>query len=107
MKQDYHDLKAEFFKTLAHPLRLEILDHLRAGEKSVTDLQTLLKADQSAVSQQLARLRRSNMVFARKQGTTVYYSVPDPTLFDLLDSAQQMFHNQAEGTQAMLQQRMR
>lgn len=104
MKQPYHDIKAEFFKTLAHPLRLAILDQLRDGEKNVSDLQELLNVEQAAVSQQLARLRRGNMVFARKQGTTVFYSVPDPTLYDILDMVQTVFHNQVEGTQAILEQ---
>jgi ArsR family transcriptional regulator len=105
MKQEYHDFKAEFFKTLAHPVRLEILDHLRSGEKNVSELQALLDLDQSTVSQQLARLRRSNIVGSRKQGTVVYYTVQDPTIFDLLDVAQEIFSNHVIGTQTILDAR--
>ena len=102
MKQDYHVFKAEFFKTLAHPARLEILDQLRNGEKNVSELQELLGADQSTVSQQLARLRRSNIISGRRQGTAIYYTVRDPMIFDLLDVARQIFNNHLAGTQIML-----
>jgi DNA-binding transcriptional ArsR family regulator len=102
MKQDYHFFKAEFFKTLAHPTRVAILDNLREGEKKVSELQELLDADQSTVSQQLARLRRSNIIVGRKEGTTVYYSVRDPMIFDLLNVARQIFNNHLVSTQIML-----
>ena len=104
MNQPLHRFKAEFFKTLGHPARLAILDNLRGGEKSVRELEIALEADQSTVSQQLARLRASNIVEGRKEGTTVYYSVRDPMIFQLLDVARQIFNNQLVGTQDMLQQ---
>ncbi|RMD75745.1 MAG: ArsR family transcriptional regulator, partial [Chloroflexi bacterium] len=70
--------KAEFFKALGHPTRLAILDQLRAGERSVQELQQALAIEQSSVSQQLAVLRNKNIVDSRKEGTTVYYRVRDP-----------------------------
>ena len=82
MKQPIHRFKAEFFKTLGHPARLAILDHLREGERSVNELQALLGADQSTVSQQLAKLRNAHIVEPRKKGTTVFYSVRDFELGD-------------------------
>lgn len=104
MNQAVHRFKAEFFKTLAHPARLAILDHLRAGEKSVTELQALLDADQSTISQQLARLRSGNLVDTRKEGTTVYYSVRDPLIFQLMDVAREIFNRQLVSHQELLQQ---
>ncbi|MEP7284684.1 MAG: metalloregulator ArsR/SmtB family transcription factor [Chloroflexota bacterium] len=104
MNQPLHRFKAEFFKTLGHPARLAILDHLRDGEKSVNELQTLLEVDQSTVSQQLAKLRSTSIVESRKDGTTVYYSVSDPMIFKLLDVAREIFNNQLVGTKDMLQQ---
>ncbi len=104
MNQAVHRFKAEFFKTLAHPARLALLDHLRAGEKSVTELQALLDADQSTISQQLARLRSGNLVDTRKEGTTVYYSVRDPLIFQLMDVAREIFNRQLVSHQALLQQ---
>src|SRR5579859_1742657 len=104
MNQTIHQFKAEFFKILAHPARLAILDQLRTGEKSVNELQLAIGADQSTVSQQLARLRAGNIVDTRKEGTTVYYSVRDPMIFQLLDVAREIFNNQLIVTQDMLQQ---
>ena len=85
--------KAEFFKALAHPLRIRILDELRKGEVSVNDLGSRLKVEQSNLSQQLAVLRNRNILAARKDGQNVYYSVRDPQLFDLLDVARKIFNN--------------
>lgn len=104
MNQAIHNFKAEFFKMLAHPARLAILDHLRVGEKSVNELQVLLVADQSTISQQLARLRSGNLVDTRKEGTTVYYSVRDPMIFQLMDVAREIFNRQLISHQELLQQ---
>ncbi len=104
MNQVVHQFKADFFKTLSHPVRLALLDHLRNGEKSVNELQTLLEADQSTISQQLARLRSSNLVDTRKHGTTVYYSVHDPMIFQLMDVAKEIFNRHLISHQELLQQ---
>jgi ArsR family transcriptional regulator len=104
MNQIVHQFKADFFKTLSHPVRLAILDHLRGGEKSVNELQALLEADQSTISQQLSRLRSGNLVDTRKDGTTVYYSVRDPMIFQLMDVARDIFSRQLVSHQELLQQ---
>ena len=104
MHQIVHQFKAEFFKTLSHPVRLAILDHLRTGEKSVSELISLLEADQSTISQQLGRLRNGNLVDTRKEGTTVYYSVRDAMIFQLMDVARDIFNNQLVSHHELLQQ---
>lgn len=85
--------RAEFFKALAHPLRIKILDNLRAGETGVNDLCTRLGVEQSTLSQQLAVLRTRDIVAARKSGNNVFYSVKDPAIFRLLDVAKEIFNN--------------
>jgi ArsR family transcriptional regulator len=84
---------AEFFKALAHPLRIKILDALRHGEVGVNDLSARLEVEQSTLSQQLAVLRKSNIVTGRKEAQNVFYSVPDPAIFRLLDDAKRVFNN--------------
>ncbi len=101
---DLGRFKAEFFKALAHPLRIAVLDALRGGELGVNDLCALLKAEQSTLSQQLAVLRNKNIVVGRKEGLNVYYSVRDKTVFKLLDVAKQIFNNQLISVQDMLSQ---
>lgn len=104
MNQPVHRFKAEFFKALAHPVRLAILEHLRTGEKNVRELQALLDADQSTISQQLARLRAGNLVDTRKDGTTVYYSIRDPLIFALMDVAREIFNNHLVSHRALMEQ---
>ncbi len=101
---DLGRFKAEFFKALAHPLRIAILDALRDGEIGVNELCIRLKAEQSTLSQQLAVLRSRNIVIGRKDGLNVYYSVRDVTIFKLLDVAKQIFNNHLIGVQDMLAQ---
>ena len=94
--------KAEFFKALAHPVRIRLLEVLRRGERSVQELQAALDLDQSTVSQQLAVLRAKHVVVARKEGTTVRYAVRDPRVGELLDVARGVFNAQLTGSHTML-----
>lgn len=94
--------KSEFFKALAHPLRIQIIDALRGGEIGVSDLCSRLKVEQSSVSQQLAQLRSRNIVVGRKEGQNVYYSIRDKAIFRLLDVAKEIFNNHLIGVQDML-----
>lgn len=94
--------KADFFKALAHPVRIRILELLVQGEHSVQELQSELDLDQPLVSQQLGLLRAKNIVSPRKEGTSVRYSVRDPLIGELLKIARQIFDNHLIGTQTML-----
>ncbi|MGE5707514.1 MAG: ArsR/SmtB family transcription factor [Bacteroidota bacterium] len=85
--------KAEFFKALANPLRIAILDALRDGELTVSELMHALEVEQSALSQQLSVLRAKNLIQFRKAGNFVHYSVSDPEIFRLLDDAWKLFQN--------------
>ena len=96
--------KAAFFKALAHPVRIRILDVLVRGERSVQELQDALGLEQPVVSQQLGVLRTSNIVLGKKQGVSVRYGVRDPLVADLLVIARQIFNNQLVGTQDLLRQ---
>ena len=65
----------ELLKALANTSRLMILCTLVEGEKSVAELNKLTNRAQSSVSQELARLRRQDLVSSRRDGKTVYYSI--------------------------------
>ena len=96
--------KSEFFKALAHPIRIRILELLVRGERSVHGLQEALGLDQPTVSQHLAVLRAKHVVETRKEGAMTRYAVRDPLLRDLLDTARRIFDNQFIGTQTMLRE---
>jgi ArsR family transcriptional regulator len=104
MPQQLANFKAEFFKALAHPIRIRIVDCLRDGEKGVNELSEILQIEPANVSQQLAILRVRNIVIGRKAGSNVYYSVSDRRLFRLLDVAKDIFNNHLVGVREMLQQ---
>jgi DNA-binding transcriptional ArsR family regulator len=83
--------KAKLFKALAHPTRVKIVDLLRGDPRTVSELQAELRIEPSSVSQQLAVLRAQNIVQARREGTSVYYTVRDRQVFLLLDVARRIF----------------
>lgn len=70
---------AELMKALGNESRLMILCTLAEGERSVGDLNVSIPLSQSALSQQLGRLRRKGLVETRRESQTIYYSLaPGP-----------------------------
>jgi DNA-binding transcriptional ArsR family regulator len=102
LNQELQQFKADFFKALAHPLRIQILEVLADGEKSVNEIQTLLGSEGSAVSQQLTVLRSKNIVTGTKDGNRVIYALRDPMIIELLQVARQIFNNHLVDTISML-----
>jgi DNA-binding transcriptional ArsR family regulator len=90
MPEPIDKLKAEFFKTLGHPARIRILELLAEGEHSVGELMPELGLESSHLSQQLAVLRRTGMVAARKQGNNVIYSMASEDMAELLQLARKV-----------------
>ena len=98
-------LKAEFFRALAHPIRIRLLEVLvETPDRSVQDLQRTLGIDQPIVSQQLARLRASGIVVSRHSGASTRYAVTDPLLKDLLKIAKQILNRRLMDVQTMLRE---
>nr|WP_092862242.1 metalloregulator ArsR/SmtB family transcription factor [Albimonas pacifica] len=85
------DEATAFLKALAHEGRLRILCALVEGEKSVTELERLLSARQSAVSQQLARLRLEGLVDNRREGKIIFYRIADDRAARLLQVLHDIF----------------
>jgi DNA-binding transcriptional ArsR family regulator len=104
MRQQLSDFKADFFKALAHPLRISILDALRDGELTVNEISQRFEVEQANASQQLAVLRNRNIVVTRKEGANVYYSVSDKSIFKLLDAAKEIFNHHLVGVRSMLEE---
>jgi len=95
-------LKAELFKTLAHPLRIRALEVLAQGEKSVGELAELIEADPAHLSQQLGVLRRAGLVVTRRDGTTVFYAIKDRLLVDVLEVARRFLIASLRENESML-----
>ncbi|WP_416896409.1 MAG: ArsR/SmtB family transcription factor [Minwuia sp.] len=82
---------ASFLKAIGHESRLVILCTLAEGEKSVGELERLLKQRQAGISQQLARLRAEGLVQARRDGKQVYYSLSSNEARAVVGIVYQMF----------------
>lgn len=102
MTQPIQRMKAEFFKTLANPARIRILEVLHDGERSVGELIPEVGIESSHLSQQLGILRRANILQMRKEGSAVFYSVTDPRMFDLLEVARAILTSSLAETSQLL-----
>jgi ArsR family transcriptional regulator len=101
-------LKAGFFRALAHPVRIRLLEALVAsGEMSVRDLQRRLRVDQPIVSQQLARLRAGGIVVSTKQGSSTRYAVADTKIGDLLRVARTILNRHLAGVNTLRRELVR
>jgi ArsR family transcriptional regulator len=97
-----YEVKAEFFKTLAHPARIRLLEVLSDGELPVNELLPLVGIEPSHLSQQLAVLRRAGLVRSRRHGSSVIYDVVDRRLFGLLDAAKRILTTSLTESQDLL-----
>ena len=79
------DLLAERFRALAEPARLQLMNVLRDGEYSVTELVEETGLGQANVSKHLQLLRTRGFVERRKEGLYVFYRIADPAVFELCD----------------------
>ncbi len=78
---------AEFFRAFSVPLRLKILNALRGGERNVGELTEELASSQANISKHLAVLAQSGLVARTLRGTSAYYQIIDPRIFQLCDIA--------------------
>jgi DNA-binding transcriptional ArsR family regulator len=85
---------AQLIKAMAHPARLRILDLLTFGEACVCHLTTVMDLRQPYVSQQLMVLRERGLVSDRREGTTVYYALPDARVAGVLSLARDVLSGQ-------------
>ncbi|MEU8080982.1 metalloregulator ArsR/SmtB family transcription factor [Catellatospora citrea] len=90
MSKPLYQAKAEFFKALAHPARIRVLELLSEREHSVGEMLPEVGLESAHLSQQLAVLRKMNLVVARREGSTVYYALVSPQVAELLAVARRI-----------------
>jgi DNA-binding transcriptional ArsR family regulator len=79
------DLVAQRFRALGEAARLRLLDAMRDGEKTVSELMDATGLGQANVSKHLQLLHSLGFTTRRKEGLYVYYSLADPGIFQLCD----------------------
>lgn len=91
------ELQAKLFRGFADPSRLSILEALRSGERTVSDLVQITGLTQPNVSNHLSCLRDCGLVTLRHQGRFAYYSLSDERVAQLLLLADELLADVAHG----------
>ncbi|HHW10632.1 MAG TPA: winged helix-turn-helix transcriptional regulator [Firmicutes bacterium] len=89
-KKRMYEMHAEICKALSHPRRLEVLDRLREGEKSVEELSRLMEMPKSNLSQHLAILRQMRLVKTRREGLNIIYSIANEKIIEACDTVSEV-----------------
>ncbi len=102
MSTPLYQLKAEFFKTLGHPARIRVLELLSEREYTVAEMLPEVGIEPASLSQQLAVLRRANVVTSRREGSSVRYSLTSPHVAELLAVARHILTGVLSGQADLL-----
>ena len=94
-------MHAEICRTLGSAVRIEILNALGDGEKTVTELAETLGLRQANVSQHLAILRQRRVVVTRKNGTNIHYRVANPKIIQAVELMRQVLVEQLRETKML------
>ncbi len=98
---ELYRLKASLCKTFADPRRLIIIEELRSGEKSVSDLTAAMAIPQAAVSRHLALLRERGVVQTRRAGTNIYYRLTNTKICEACDLVHEILLQQIENNRQL------
>ncbi len=79
------ELIAQRFRVMGEPMRIKLLDRLREGSATVTELTDALGATQQNVSKHLTVLHQAGIVSREKHGTSAFYAIADESVFELCD----------------------
>ncbi len=90
---ELYQLKAEMCKSFADPKRLMIIEELRNGEKTVTELVKSTEIPQAVVSRQLSILKTKGIVQPRRHGYNILYSITDLRVCDACDIVHEVLLN--------------
>ena len=95
-EQLLYAMHASLCQTLGNPKRLEIIHHLRSGEKSVSALAEAMAIGQSNLSQHLAVMRQKGIVMPRRAGSSVYYRLSNAKIIRACDLMRQVLLEQLQ-----------
>ncbi|MBN2100105.1 MAG: winged helix-turn-helix transcriptional regulator [Dehalococcoidia bacterium] len=93
--------QAELCKSLADPKRLMILDALKDGPRSVSELSQIAGLKQSNASQHIGVLRRAGVIKPERQGNTVYYSLVTPKIAAACDLVRQVVAEEIQRSEVL------
>ncbi|MEF8874237.1 MAG: metalloregulator ArsR/SmtB family transcription factor [Candidatus Thermoplasmatota archaeon] len=97
-----HEMHAELCRMLSHPTRLKILEQLKSGEKTVSEIVETLDINQPTVSQHLRKLKKSGLVSAERDGAHMRYEIVYPKILDACDITREVLFDQLSENQELL-----
>lgn len=104
-KEEIYKIHADLCQMLSNPTRLKILEELKDGEKTVSDLVTEVGVRQANLSQHLAELRKRNLVKNRRDGANVYYKVAYPEVVEACNLMREVVYKQLSERQELVEER--
>ncbi len=102
VRRPLYRMKADFFKTLGHPARIRVLELLSEREHTVAEMLPEVDVEPANLSQQLAILRRTGLVTARREGLSVTYALTSPQVAELLRVAREILTTVVTGQAQLL-----
>ena len=94
--------KADFFKSMASPMRLAMLEMLAERESSVTQLAEAVGLAISTASRHLSQLRAAGVIDATHRGATLVYGLADERVAELLKTARAIIAKRLQTTTELL-----
>lgn len=96
MTTDEFKARARVMKALSSPVRLQIIDQLRRGERCICELQPLFPMNKSTLSRHVAALRNVGIVSERRDGVRVYLRLATPCILNVFDCAMGVIRAEAK-----------
>ena len=107
MDKQIYELHAKICKSLSSPIRLEALDLLREGEKSVKDMIAATGTSQPNLSLHLKQMLENGVLARRKKGSVVYYRASNPEVFDAIDIFRRILSKKLSRERQLTKRRIR
>ena len=107
MEDQIYAYHAEMCQVFSHPKRLEVINVLRDGEMTVTELAEKLGLAIGNLSQHLSMMKDRHILLSRKEGNMVYYRILNPKLIRCFDMMREMLFDQIKQDAALLEVKAR
>ena len=101
-EKSLYEMQAEVCKTLTNPKRIEILNTLKEGEKTVTELVEALGVSKANVSQHLAVMRHKGILTTRREGVNIFYSVANSKVIEACTLMREVLFEQHAAKKKMM-----
>ncbi|MEN6321088.1 MAG: metalloregulator ArsR/SmtB family transcription factor [Syntrophaceae bacterium] len=96
------EIKAKIIKAMAHPVRLMMIDFLKSGERSFSQVFALFNLDKSTVSKHLLVMKEAGIVSSRKEGMDMIYILEVPCITDFFSCVTAVIENSVKKYQVCL-----